>query len=311
MTAQQIRESFGGSNGNGKHESEADETARLDAILNATKFDLGKPPARNKYVFTITQDGRHQPISYPGCLGLVMGAEKTRKTTLFKALAAAAIAGKPFLNFNFDMGDEGQAVFIDTEQQESDFWVTQSHVHYLAGLVNNTERYAAFSFLNQSIEDRFKLIERFIEINQSVKMIVIDGALDLINDFNNIKESREATERLTRIANKSGAVIFVCIHASAKTGKFAHAIGSLGHFGAFLQRKCKFALQLTYNVQTHFTEVKHALARGTGRFASFEFTNDKDGYPILDHNHKVELPQIAADGSIQFVASTPKDDIPF
>lgn len=289
MNADAIRALFGK-----KNDPSGEDLARLDAILASARFDIAKRPPSFEYIFSHVDDfGRKSPIGFAGCLGLVKGPEKSRKTTLLKAFAASAISGKRFINFHFDLGKEGKAAFFDTEQQGFDFWNTQSQIHYLGGMTTNFERYNAFTFLEASVEERFQLIERYVETTDNVRMIVIDGALDLIEDFNDIRESRQASERLTRIANRSGAVVFVVIHSSGKTGFKGKGGGnSLGHFGSFLQRKCKFAIALDYDEKTHFTNIVHALARGTGKFPGFNFTNDKNGYPILDHNQTVELPQI-------------------
>ncbi len=86
------------------------------------------------------------------------------------------------------------------------------------------------------------------------------------------------------MANNSKAVVFVVVHASGKFGK--GPTNSLGHLGSQLERKCDFAIQLTYNKETHFTEVEHLLSRSFGKFPNFEFTNDENGNPILNYNER-------------------------
>lgn len=264
------------------------EDERLDAILARTKFDLSKPPEKDSPVFFVNMGINEYPVAYPGSLGLLIGAQKVRKTTALKAIAASAIGGTNIINFMFRSKKKGKIAFFDTEQRFRSFWQTQSQTHYLSGLINNSDRYDAFTFIDESIEDRFLLIERYVKLNEDIEMMVIDGALDIVEDFNDIREARVASERIARIANNSKAVVFVVVHASGKFGK--GPANSLGHLGSQLERKCDFAIHLSYNKDTQFTEVEHQLSRSFGKFPNFEFTNDRNGYPVLDHNQKVALP---------------------
>lgn len=265
------------------------DKARLDEILKRTKFDLSKPPERISPVFFVKMGTNDYPVAYPGSVGLIIGAQKVRKTTALKAIAASAISGKSIINFSFDTSNKGKIVFFDTEQRFRSFWNTQSQTHYLAGLVDNSDRYEAHTFIDESIEDRLLLMERYAELNPDVSMMVVDGALDVVEDYNDIREARMVAERIARLANNSKAVIFVVVHASGKFGK--GPANSLGHLGSQFERKCDFAIQLSYNKDTQFTEIEHLLSRDFGKFPNFEFTNSKyGGYPVLNHNEKVPLP---------------------
>lgn len=266
-----------------KDDFDVDEDARLDAILARTKFNANAPPERLLPVFHVNMDYRDYPVAYPGSLGIIIGAQKVRKTTALKAIAASALGGKPVINFSFS-ADDGKVFFFDTEQRYRSFWEAQNMVLNISDTPADSVRHSAHTFIDETIEDRLKLMERIARLNPDVKMMVIDGALDMLENYNDIKEARMLAERIARMANKSKAVVFVVIHASGKLAK--GPTNSLGHLGSELERKCDFALQLTYNKDTHFTEVEHLLSRDFGKFPNFEFTNDRDGNPVLNYNEK-------------------------
>ncbi len=263
------------------------DTDRLDEILKKTRFDIKKVPERLSPVFYASIGYKDSPIAYPGSLGLLIGAQKVRKTTALKAIAASALGGRKIINFMLKSSGTGKIVFFDTEQRYNSFWETQNQIHRLAGLADNTDRYDGHTFLDETIDDRLLLMERYIELNDDIEMIVIDGALDILEDYNDIREAREVSERIARMANNSKAVVFVVVHASGKFGK--GPTNSLGHLGSQLERKCDFAIQLTYNKETHFTEVEHLLSRSFGKFPNFEFTNDENGNPILNYNERAVI----------------------
>lgn len=283
---------------------EVDDNERLDAILARTKFNVNVPPEKLPPVFYVSMDYKDYPVAYPGSLGLMIGAQKVRKTTALKAIAASALGGKPVINFSFST-DGGEVVFFDTEQRYRSFWETQNKVLKISGLPVDSDRYSAHTFIDETIDDRLRLMERVVNLNPNIKMIVIDGALDMLEDYNNIREARTLAERIARMANKSKSIVFVVIHASGKFGK--GPANSLGHLGSELERKCDFALQLTYNKDTQFTEVEHLLSRDFGKFPNFEFTNDREGNPVLDHNDKSYL----SNGSEEPIADDPEPPDPF
>lgn len=275
--------------------------AEMDALLKASRFDLGRPPGNLDYIFTIVDSGRSFSVGAPGMIGLIMGPEKSRKTNFLKAMVAAGLGGKPFLNINLDI-ELKRAAYFDTEQPEQYFWRTQSQSHYLAGLINNTEKYDAFSMRKwKSAGQRIAGIDRYLESNEEVGVVIIDGILDLVKNMNNETECSEVMEKLLFWSANSGAMILVVVHTSR--GAKGMQKQAIGHIGAFLQRKCDFAIELSFDEKTGFTTVKHKLSR-TLKFPDFEFTQNKDGYPILDHNQKVELP-------LELQEDYKGDDIPF
>lgn len=278
--------------------------AEMDALLKASKFDLGLPPGNLSYIFKIMDGGSSYNVGAPGMIGLIMGPEKSRKTNFLKAMVAAGLGGEDFLNIHLDI-ETKRAAYFDTEQPEQYFWRTQSQSHYLAGLVNNTEKYDAFSMRKwKSAGQRIAGIERYLETNDEVGVLIIDGILDLVKNMNNETECSEVMEKLLFWSANSGAMILVVVHTSR--GAKGMQKQAIGHIGAFLQRKCDFAIELSFDEKSGFTTVKHKLSR-TFKFPDFEFTQNKEGYPVLDHNQQINLPH-ELQGNPEPMT---KEDIPF
>ena len=71
-----------------------------------------------------------------------------------------------------------------------------------------------------------------------IGLMVIDGLLDLINDMNDIKESRELLQQIKHWAINYKCLIVTILHQSKSTGY------SIGHLGSFADRKAQAVLQV-------------------------------------------------------------------
>lgn len=247
----------------------------LWAKITKSKFDITKKPENIDFCLTANVEGETFNVAGFGMLGIVTGLAKSRKSTFLKALMASVIAsGHPKLNFQFNLKGK-QAIFIDTEQPEYFFYKNQSQSHYLAGTKNNVQSYEAYGWRDFSVENRVKAVDLLIERNKDIGLIVLDGALDLCKNFNSEEESQKTVQQMMTWTKQSGAMIITVIHKNRHNG-FA-----MGHLGSMLEKKVDFGIQMT-NEEGGFTEVKQILGRSRP-FKEFKFTQDTDGYPILDH----------------------------
>lgn len=283
MTAEKILRHLG-DNG---HDKPAIDFAEIDKMLEEVKFDLGCSPTDVGDMFFIESDGKKIAVGGRGTIGLVMGAEKSRKTNFLKSLVAAALSGEKFLNMYLDLPDETTAVYFDTEQPREYFNKTQFQAHILGKQVNNSPRYCAYQMRKWSTEQRILGIERHLS-QFPVSLCIIDGLLDLVDDFNNIHESKSIVQRLmswTELPSKP--MILGVIHTN-RGGK-GYARNSMGMLGSMADKKCDFGIELTFDAKTGFSTVTHKLPRGK-RFEQWEFTQNEEGYPVLNHLQKLDLP---------------------
>lgn len=289
------------------------EPSEIDAILRLRKYDYFNKPKNIDFILSANVDGVKYDVGGLGMLGLVTGLEKSRKTTFLKALIASMLEdGKRRINFSLALNGR-KAIFVDTEQPEQFFHRTQTHAHTLAGIRGNTPIYDAYSFRDLTIEERIECTEHLIKTTENLGLLVLDGVLDLVKNFNDEAQCQALVHRLMKWTAESNAMIMTVIHEGKGTGFM------MGHLGSALARKCDFAIKMTHNSDTQFTEVSSKLGR-TKPFPSFEFTQDDEGYPILNHLEKaIEQPiyqQPIFDGEkcVNYNVVTPDkslDEIPF
>lgn len=253
----------------------------LVAKMYEKKFDFNRPPEEGDYVLRLKQGLDWFDIGTFGMMILITGLAKSRKTTFLVAWIASALSGgRPFLNFHFDLRGK-KAVWFDTEQPERYFYRTHSNIHKLSGNADNHPNYEAFSLRKFSVDERIELIDWYVANNPDLGLMILDGILDLVENFNDIKESSAVVEKVMKWCEE-GIMVIPVIHRNRYSGF------TMGNLGSKLEKKCDACIELENNEETKFSEIKCKLSR-TRPFDPFDFTHNVDGYPVLDHNEVLDI----------------------
>lgn len=255
----------------------------IKALRNKARVLRCEKPNANTRDLTYYDKGlvKQFDIGGLGMLGLISGVEKSRKSTLLTALMAAGLSGRRVLGFNLNLHGK-KSYWIDTEQP--DIFAHSTHCRFLdlAGVIEEHPRHTTYRCRDFSVRERIALIDDIVA-EDNVGLIVIDGALDLVRNMNDVEESQNIVQKFMSWTKESSAMILTVIHEGRSEKGY-----QIGHLGAFLARKCDFNIQTTYDEKDGFTTVRHKLAR-TARFPMFTFTQDENGYPIFDYNDKADV----------------------
>lgn len=241
--------------------------------IKSTKFGFGNKPEDIDFVLKVRIDGEEYNIGGFGMLGLVTGLEKSRKTTFLKAMVASGLSKERKINFSLDLKEKAM-VYIDTEQPEHFFYSTQSQAHEMAGFHTDADGYHAFRLRGFSVEERVAAIDLIISKIPNIGVLIIDGALDLVKNFNNEEQCQALGQKFLEWTDKSKALILTVIHTSKSTGF------TTGHLGAILNKKCDFCFEMINDEEARKTTVKNKFGR-TKPFPGFDFTQDDRGWPVL------------------------------
>jgi len=240
-----------------------------------TRFDIHKKPKNVEVVLKIHSESKTYDVGGFGMFGLIVGKEKSGKSTVTSVTVASAInSGAPLMNMTLDVGDK-DIVFLDTEQSDFFYYHTQKRTLKYGGKTDNHEKYHAFSMKQYTVAERVFLIDKLIAHFPNLGLLVIDGLLDLCDNFNHEEKAKATIDHVTRWRDTSGALVLGILHIGK--GQFNNM---LGHLGGYASRKCDFALEVTPNKEEMTTEVSPRLSRFEP-FTGFEFARDHDGVPKL------------------------------
>ena len=217
----------------------------MDAIFDEKKIDtnlylisnLDQQPDPSKFVFFA--GGRK--IGSVGNFIVITGKPKARKSAFAQAILSAAIVGGEIMNLGIRLPEHNQhIVLIDTEQDRNDIASNLHRLKKQSGLKSfkQIDNLSVYSVNDLQPNHLISFINTLFVNNKSIGLMVIDGLLDLINDMNDVKESRELLHQIKLWAKNNNCLIITILHQSKSTGY------SIGHLGSFADRKAQAVLSV-------------------------------------------------------------------
>ena len=217
--------------GNGVAHKETDQDKFLKSILDQAK-DYPLPES----VITLFNNGETIPLLTKKSFSLWQGKQKSKKTTLLALAIAAYINPRASGDaIHFECGIPGKILFFDTEQGESYAARTMKLILKLADL--SISPCLIYCDLRQfTPAERTGIIQAGIECTPDVKLIVIDGIVDLLTDFMDAKEGHLSITNIIRLCSVHDIHIAGILHQN-KADKNARA-----HVGSISSQKCEIEI---------------------------------------------------------------------
>lgn len=207
----------------------------LLAEYKKTKFDINEHVEEEKYCLSVTVGGEKFDIAGLGAIGVIAGPIKSRKTAVMSAIEAAGLGKKRILGF--DLLIDGDILKNDTEQRKGSFAKVNKQIYKWAGVPAgiNPVNYHAYRLRDFYPKERVGIIKEQLEEHKNVSLLVIDGILDLMVNFNDEVKSQEIVEEIMKFAQPH--ILTLLVMHYGKTGL------TLGHLGSALERKLDFLIE--------------------------------------------------------------------
>jgi len=208
-----------------------------------------------------------------GNFSCIVGASKSKKTFFKSALLAGYIGGQATNFFSEIRGHETEGKIIldiDTEQSKWDAQRVSRRVVDMVGAEH--PNYKAFFLREQPAKRRLDFIEYLVNdvYKGKVGILAIDGAADLVDDVNDLKESNLAVQRLMKLTSENNLHILTVIHRNHGTEK------PTGHLGSAILKKAETVAFV--EAEGVITQVKAKYTRSFP-FYDFQFSINEFGLP--------------------------------
>lgn len=229
-------------------------------------------------VVSIIQNGEALPFLTLKSFSLWQGKQKSMKTTALALLVAAFIRGEnDCIGTHFKSSMQGTVLFFDNEQGESYAARTMKLILKIAG-VETSSKLIYCDLREFTPTERKKVIEAGIECTQDVKLVVIDGLVDLLNDFMDAGEGHLTTTDIVKLCSVYNIHVAGVLHQN-KNDKNARA-----HIGTISSQKCEVEISTEIDPDDkNQSLVMCASSRGIP-FTTFAIRWDKGSLPCISED---------------------------
>ncbi len=244
----------------------------LDMPLPPTALSIGsheyKGSIHNNSTFTY------------GEFSAIVAGSKNKKTFFKSALIASFIGGQAthyFPNFKSNRDNDFYIIDIDTEQGE---YYAQRAFRRVADMVGNVYvNYLPFGVEDLETEEIILFIDGLFNdprYKGKIKWLSIDGIADLVDNSNDVIESKKVITKLKKWRKENNCHINCVIHKNSTSEK------ATGHLGSYIEKKSETVILLKdtedYTIKNSPIEVNQVYSRGAP-FDTFYFKLDKDTLP--------------------------------
>lgn len=262
--------------------------ASVDLILSKASPDKGNDV--DQWIFDTSDDIMEPRWMFSiggvgampeGSITALTGKAKAGKSNFLMVLMGSMITGRPFAGITPAV-QLANILFVDTEQPKHA--IQQKFRRMLRTFdMDIHTRLADVGIHLLSMRDATIDIRRTI-LNKAIhkfrpQMVIVDGIVDLIHDFNNINESEELIAELMNIT-ASGITLIALLHENEGNDKMR------GHLGTMLLQKCDDRFSVTKGKRA-FT-IKHkgrnaeindiGFVIESGMYKSADITGSEDFY---------------------------------
>lgn len=262
-----------------KIESTPKDLEKLEAELMLNKLDvedkIEKPPTILSVREKVATSSVLIPVLSCGDLSLLQGLQKSKKTFFTSSIAVSLLNNDVHNKLHSSMPfGRDRFAFFDTEQSPYYAQKTNRRIY----LTSKSSNFDYFALRDKNPTQRRELIEYYLKKNHQCSFIFIDGIVDLLYDFNDLKECTELVQWVMSITKKYNVHCLMILHENIGSGK------ARGHIGTMLSQKAETVLKIEKDENdTARSTISAKDTRGKG-FKDFSIVIDENGTPTFDES---------------------------
>lgn len=227
------------------------QTQSIQEKLLTRKFKPDYIPPQDQIIFTIQE----KIIGTIQNFIVFSGLPKAGKSTFIAAMLASCFQSNDVfgMKIHFPLGRRRIAYF-DTESSDYDFYRQINKIKNFSNLNGLPEWADCFTVREDNPQEIRAMIKHYLEINPDCPIIVIDGLLDLLFDYNSEVESRKLVNWFKKLTKIHNCLFIGVLHQGKGTGA-----QTLGHLGSNTDRWAQSTLEIvkdkeakTFTLQPRF-----------------------------------------------------------
>lgn len=232
------------------------DASNVEKLLASRHYKTNHVPQPENVIFRIA----NKNIGSLGNFIIFSGLPKAGKSTFINAaISNAFVKDKPIYQMELNIPKKKNLGYFDTESNEFDFYKNLDRIKTFSKVEKLPVFFNAFSTREDEPEVNRQMIELYIE-KWKPAALVVDGMLDLVNDFNDVQESRAVISWLKRITKQYNTLIIGVVHLGKKDGH------TLGHFGSMLDRYAQSIVEVVKDKENALFLLKSKMLRSADDF---------------------------------------------
>lgn len=272
------------------------EKKDIDKLLTARKYDPNFEPEPEQILLKI----EGQNVGSLQNFITITGMQKSGKSKYIAGIIAAALSKHEVFGIECRLpaGKKRVALF-DTEQSDYDFFKEMQLIKKLIGVDIMPTNFDAFNMREDDPGDQINAITRYIEKTPECGLLFVDGALDLLNSYNDETESKRLVNLLKRITKQGKMLAVIVLHRSKNSGT------TLGHFGSMADRAAQSNLIVEKNKDRKTLVLRADFMRSADDFTPIEIFYNRQAHTwergdyIPDEEEKPQKNRVLMPGDLE------------
>jgi hypothetical protein len=224
-----------------------------------------------------------------GNITTVTGQSGAKKSFFVSAIAGAWINPNKLVLNRIKVtapNDKKRVLYFDTEQSRGDVKELQNRIIQIAGFENltaeNLDLLLCYSIKAMSPKERHEFINRAIQYENEIGLVIIDGVKDLMTSVNNEEQTSVIITDLLKWSEEKNIHICSVLHENPSSEKMR------GHIGTELINKCETVVSIQkHNENALRSEIVPKKTRKK-QFTNFAFRISENGIPLFDETFEPE-----------------------
>jgi hypothetical protein len=263
-----------------------DNKLSINELLEKRKYNPDYIPNKENIVFTI---GNKHVGSLQNFITL-SGLPKAGKSTFVAGAIASAFVPYDIFSMKIHLPNTRRKIcYFDTESSDYDFFRQINKIKGFCEQTNLPDWFNAYQVREDGSGLIRKMIEAYLIANEDCSVIVIDGLLDLLVNYNDERESSLVTKWLKKITKVYNVLLITVLHQSKSN------LSTTGHIGSASDRFAQSTLDIVKEKEKNCYILASRFMRSDADFEPITLMNYNGVFQQVETDNKIEKGKKASD----------------
>ena len=213
---------------------------------------------------------------------IISGLPKSGKSTFTTSMVASSFNTYDIFGMKLQtLPGRNKILYIDTESSEYDYYKHMSRIKNVSNKLDIPLFFDSFCLRKEGPDTIKLMIEAYLENTPECSIVIIDGLLDIVMNYNDEVECRTVVNWIKQITTVNNLLLIGILHTGKNEGK------TLGHLGSNTDRWAQSTLAVRKEDGGTFI-LEPKFLRSSGGFVPIEIKYSIDDKKFIQVNSTVQ-----------------------